>query len=127
MEFSQKSKILFLLSVILVLLVGMVVFVLIFKKVEVTIQSKMQIDPKGAASFIVPNEQIYKLKVNDTITYKVNDEFFSAKIVRIIYDDTRKMFLAVLDHSNKFLIPGTWMDIDIFKESKTVLSMLLSV
>lgn len=127
MEISQKSKTLFLLSALLVLLVGIVVLILIFKKVEVTVQSKMQIDPKGTASFIVPNEQIYKLKVNDLITYKVNGEFFSTKITKIIYDDTRKMFLATLDHSNKFLIPGTWMDIDIFKESKTVLSMLLSV
>lgn len=127
MNFIHKNKPIFLAIIVLVLLTGIVCFVLAFKTVEVTIQSKMQVDPKGTASFIIPNEEIYKIKNFDQICFKVNGDFFGAKIVKIVYDENKKMFMATLDRTNKFLIPGTWMDIDIFKESKTILSLLLSV
>lgn len=107
MNFIQKNKPIFLVIAILAILTGIVCFVLAFKTVEVTVQSKMQVDPKGTASFIIPNDEIYKIKTLDQICFKVNGDFFGAKIVKIIYDENKRMFMATLDRTNKFLIPGT--------------------
>lgn len=127
MNITYNNKMLFWFTLILICLTAAVVFIFVFKTIEITVQSKMQIDQYGSTNLIIPSVEINKFRVNDKIGYKINDKFFSAIITKITYDNKSNLFAASIDRTNKFLIPGAWLDVDIFKESKTLLSMLLSV
>lgn len=82
------------------------VFIFVFKTIEITVQSKMQIDQYGSTNLIIPSVEINKFRVNDKIGYKINDKFFSAIITKITYDNKSNLFAASIDRTNKFLIPG---------------------
>lgn len=84
-----------------------IIMILMFKKVEVTLSSKIKIGDDATSNLIIPNEEVYKFKVNEQITLKINDHLFKAKILKIGFDDVKKAFFLNLDHVNQYLIPNT--------------------
>lgn len=107
MKFIQKNKLLVFSICLLIALVFVVVMILMFKKVEVTLPSKIKIGEDATSDLIIPNEEVYKFNVNEEISFKINDHFFKAKILKIGFDDAKKVFYLNLNHVNRYLIPNT--------------------
>lgn len=127
LKYILQNKLLVSAVCMLIVFVFAVIMVLMLKKVEVTLPSKIKIGEDATSDLIIPNEEVYKFNVNEEITFKINEHFFRARILKIGFDDTKKVFFLNLDHVNQYLIPNTWIDVEIIKDSQSILSSLMSV